>query len=311
MSESTLAIADDSLDFGRPASVEGRPQVREAALAFDCHGERLLGILSRPASTAAAAIGVVIVVGGPQYRAGSHRQFVALARHLAAAGHAVLRFDGRGMGDSSGAQRSFEDFGDDIGAAIDALQSAEPDVTRVVLWGLCDAASAALLYLDATADRRVAGLALLNPWVRSAASLARTHVKHYYRQRLMDGAFWRKLLTGGVALGAVTGLVANLHAARGRQRAVAGTTLPFQQRMARAWAGFDGPVLLMLSEKDYTAREFGEFIAADGHWQQALKRRPPHRVPLADADHTCSSAGARAAAERATVGWLAGIAGSA
>ena len=39
---------------------------------------------------------MVIVVGGPQYRAGSHRQFTLLARHIAAAGYPVLRFDARG-----------------------------------------------------------------------------------------------------------------------------------------------------------------------------------------------------------------------
>ena len=45
------------------------------------------------------ATAVLVVVGGPQVRAGSHRHFVQLARHLATHGHAVMRFDVRGMGD--------------------------------------------------------------------------------------------------------------------------------------------------------------------------------------------------------------------
>ncbi|MDQ2780216.1 MAG: hydrolase 1, exosortase A system-associated [Pseudomonadota bacterium] len=280
----------------------------EACVAFDCVGDRMLGIVSLPGNGASnhTDIGVVIIVGGPQYRAGSHRQFVMLARHLAASGHPTLRFDCRGMGDSSGAPRNFESFSNDIGAAVDALQRAAPTVQRVVLWGLCDAASAALLYGDENADPRVAGLALLNPWVRSEASLARTQVKHYYRQRLMQRAFWKKLLSGGVAVGAVTGLASNLRAAAGRTSTAgsAASTASYQDRMARAWQAFDRPVLLMLSDDDYTAREFDEYTTADARWRAALREHPPKRVPIAGADHTCSAPEAQRAAEVATSTWL-------
>ena len=69
--------------------------MREEALVFGCGGEALVGVLARP--DAPAARGVLIVVGGPQYRAGSHRQFTHLARELARNGIASLRFDYRGM----------------------------------------------------------------------------------------------------------------------------------------------------------------------------------------------------------------------
>jgi uncharacterized protein len=276
----------------------------EQALVFHCGGESLLGVLS-PAAVA-SEVGVVIIVGGPQYRAGAHRQFVALARALAAAGTPVLRFDYRGMGDSSGALRDFEQAGADIDAAVTALQSARPEVRRVVLWGLCDGAAAALLYLHDRTDPRVAGLALLNPWVRSQASLAKTHVKHYYLQRLREREFWLKLASGQVAVSAVTGLLANLRAAFGSRRgAQSGAQAPFQTRMARAWSAYAGPVLLMLSEHDYTAREFCEFTAADAEWQRALQRHEPTRVQVEGADHTCSQPGAQRAVESATASWLA------
>ena len=54
----------------------------ERGLVFRCAGEELVGILH----PAPGATGVVIVVGGPQYRVGSHRQFLLLARRLAASG---------------------------------------------------------------------------------------------------------------------------------------------------------------------------------------------------------------------------------
>mgnify|MGYP003374840010 CR=1 FL=1 len=253
---------------------------------------------------------MVIVVGGPQYRAGSHRQFVLLARHLAAQGVPVLRFDVRGMGDSEGAQRTFDALTPDIAAAITALQSQQPQVRRVVLWGLCDGASAALLYLHERPDPRVQGLVLLNPWVRSEASLARTHVKHYYRQRLLQREFWLKLFSGRVAGAAVRGLLDNLRKARGGGGGGGGGTgssaqaLAFQQRMAAAWQGFGGGILLVLSGNDYTAREFQEFVRADPAWAGAMARPGLTVHEAAGADHTFSRIADRLALELVTADWL-------
>jgi exosortase A-associated hydrolase 1 len=286
-----------------------RDEPNELALTFGCTDETLVGVLSQPAD-ATSSVGVVIVVGGPQYRAGSHRQFVQLARALASAGHAVLRFDYRGMGDSSGALRDFQDVSRDIAAAVDVLQQHAPQVREVVLWGLCDAASAALLYCGQTRDARVRGLCLVNPWVRSAASLAQTQVKHYYTQRLREPAFWRKLLTGKVALSALSSLLANLRLALAGQRGQGsghGAAPSFQTRMAQAWAQFDGPVLLFLSGNDYTAKEFEAYSAGDAAWQTALRRPPAIRHVEPDADHTLSQASASAAAARCTLDLLARI----
>lgn len=275
----------------------------EHALAFACAGETLQGVLALPPDPASAQpTGVVIVVGGPQVRIGSHRQFVLLARRLAAAGHAVLRFDVRGMGDSTGKARSFEDLQPDIAAAIDTLLQAAPAARQVALWGLCDGASASLLYLDATHDPRVAGVCLLNPWVRSTQSLARTQVKHYYRDRLLQKAFWTKLLRGGVGLRALRDLGTNLRGLRARvpqpdQRS-------FQQRMAGAWHGFAGSVLVLLSENDWTAREFEEHLQHSPDWRGAAQRPQLAWQHIAAADHTLSDAQARTQAERLTLAWL-------
>ena len=88
----------------------------EEALVFECANDRLVGILNKPDSP--GNTGVIVIVGGPQYRAGSHRQFVLLARHLSANGIATLRFDYRGMGDSSGDPVGFENAHEDVRAAI-------------------------------------------------------------------------------------------------------------------------------------------------------------------------------------------------
>lgn len=276
---------------------------REEAVTFACAGDSLVGVMATPEATHQADVGVLIVVGGPQVRTGSHRQFTLLARHLADAGYPVLRFDVRGMGDSSGAQRDFESMDQDIDCAVETLLQ-QPGVRRVVLWGLCDGASAALLFLDRGADARIAGLCLLNPWVRSATSLARTHVKHYYLRRLLQAEFWRKLVRGNVARRAATELMQNLRQARRGPSLETNGLSPFQRRMARAWAAFDGPVLLLLSGNDYTAREFVEFTRDDPIWRANLASPEVTRVELDGADHTFSNSRDRCRMEAATLGWL-------
>ncbi len=279
-------------------------RIIEVALQFPCVDDVLVGVLAAPRDVEVAQTGVIIVVGGPQVRVGSHRQFTLLARQLAAAGYAVLRFDVRGMGDSSGMQRGFQGLDDDIGAAVDTLMRHLPNIERVVLWGLCDGASAALLYMCGATDERVAGLCLVNPWVRSDASLARTHVKHYYIRRLMQGSFWRKLVGGGVAQQALVDLRQNLRLAKSRQPAKEGNHAPFQQRMALAWAAFAGPVLLLLSGNDYTAREFCEYTNAEPLWRAALARPRLTRIDMPNADHTFSNPQDGQRMESTTLSWL-------
>lgn len=269
----------------------------EATLWFDCAGDSLLGILARPHSP--APTGIIVVVGGPQYRVGSHRQFVLLSRSLAAAGFPVLRFDYRGMGDSGGLPRDFQEVSVDLGAAIDAMQQALPEVKNIVLWGLCDGASAALLYCHQSGDRRVRSLFLINPWVRSEASMARTRVKHYYLQRLLQGQFWSKLLQGGIGCGALTGLTRAVRA--GARSAVRPATPGFQHRMAAAWDAFEGRIVLLLSGADYTAREFLDVLHTDPAWRKALAHPGLIRHDLPGADHTLSGTASRIQAEQWTL----------
>jgi uncharacterized protein len=276
----------------------------EHAAIFPCAGDQLLGIVAAPELP--QATGVLIVVGGPQYRVGSHRQFLLLSRALAEAGYPAMRFDFRGLGDSTGELRDFEVIDEDIGAAIDAFQAQCPKLERIVLWGLCDAASANLLYWDQTRDARVYGLILLNPWVRSETTLARTHIKHYYCQRLIQAEFWRKLLTGQLGLGrAISGFLGSLKQARKESLpAVQDETLTFQKKMARALETFHGEILLLLSGNDYTAKEFIQAIHANRLWSAAIGKPNITRVEIPEADHTFSSLEWRGQVESITREWL-------
>jgi exosortase A-associated hydrolase 1 len=275
----------------------------EQALVFPVRGEPLLAIVARPA--APRDCGVLIVVGGPQYRVGSHRQFLLLSRRLAAEGYPALRFDYRGMGDSGGEMRSFDAVSDDLAAAADALQQACPSVKRIVLWGLCDAASAALLYVQCSGDQRIAGLVVLNPWVRSEASLAQTQIKHYYGQRILQKAFWIKLLSGRMNLfKSLAGLLDTAIEARGKGLADEEQGASFQDRMAQGLRQFPGAVLLILSGQDLVAREFIDQAGSNANWSGLIDRPSVRRVDCPDADHTFSASAQRLAVEDETLEWL-------
>jgi len=255
----------------------------DIALSFDCAGDSLVGVASVPPEPAAR--GVVVVVGGPQYRAGSHRQFTLLARALADQGIAALRFDVRGMGDSEGTARPFDDTGADLDAAIGAFMAQVPALREVVLWGLCDGASAAALY--AQRDPRIAGLALLNPWVRTEAGAASATIKHYYRARLFDKAFWQKLASGkfdaGAAVRSAFGLAKTALAA-----APADSSVSLPDQVYQGLAGFKGKLLVMLSGADLTAQEFMDASAASDAWRTLMAHPRVTRHELPGADHTCS-----------------------
>ncbi|HXF47559.1 MAG TPA: hydrolase 1, exosortase A system-associated [Burkholderiaceae bacterium] len=285
---------------GQPAPASSQRTIDEKAVWIACEGERMLGIVCAPRAAPTCEQAVLIAVGGPQYRVGSHRQFVLLARTLASAGYTSMRFDFRSMGDSEGAARTFEEVERDLQAAIDTLCN-EPGVRSVVIWALCDAASAALMF--GTADARVSGLVLLNPWVRSETTLATTHLKHYYGQRLLQREFWVRLMRAQFDWRAsLRDLFRSLRRAA-RASAPAERTA-FQTRMAEGWRRFRGPIALVLSGRDLTAKEFLEHAASDPGWQGLLTLPTVRRFDLPDADHTFSSAPWHRWLEEQTVRWL-------
>ncbi len=286
--------------------------LRESTVIFEVAGQRCVGVVTHPGATEETgtvenACGVVMLVGGPQYRAGSHRHFVQLARALANRGYPVMRFDFRGMGDSEGEFEGFASTGVDIDAALDAFQQACPAVAQVVLWGLCDAASAALIYAGEikSPDSRLAGLCLVNPWVRSACTEARATVRHYYLDRLRDPDFWRKLRRGRLQIGvSMREFWANFRRARAGQSASPTTAASFQARMARGFLSCEKPVLVVLSGEDQVAREFEDVLKSDSTWNGALQRKNVTWHAVEAADHTFSAASARASLEQQLLRWL-------
>jgi exosortase A-associated hydrolase 1 len=197
---------------------------------------------------------------------------------------------------------------EDIRAAVDLLMAKCPELENVVLWGLCDGASAALMH--APSDPRVSGVVAVNPWVRSEATLAQARVSHYYHRRLFDRELWRKLRSGEFAwrrsLGDLAATVWRVLRARFsmKRRAAAEAPASFQQRMAIGWKHLAGKVLFVLSGNDITAAEFLHYARNESSWQPFPQGDADMLRFIDDADHTFSRAAWNTRLIEHTVQWL-------
>ena len=299
---------------------------QELPLVYRCQGEERLAIITRPAEVT-CRLAVLIVVGGAQYRIGSHRQFTLLARHLAEQGISSMRFDYSGHGDSDGqALLGMSPIDHELSVAIDIASNAMPHVTGFVLWGLCGAASAIAIY--AVYDDRVKGLVMLNPWVRTEDGLAKARLKHYYVAQLTDREFWRRLATGKVTIGkSISSLARTITQATDRRirgprargvdpdRQVA-TTFPGQstdssslpERMLGALQRAGTPTLVVLSgDKDLTANEFRDLCSRSKPWGEWLRSRHVTVHEIAGSNHTFASRDWRNEVEVLTNQWTAAL----
>lgn len=282
---------------------------RRRALVFGSADNELVGILETP--DCCKERGIIIVTGGPQYRVGSHRQFVLLSRTLVEEGYPVFRFDYHGMGDSSGLLSDFTDALDDVREAVRVFRQ-ETGVTEVVLLGLCDAAAASLMCV--AEGLPLAGLVLINPWVRSEQGLARAHLRHYYVRRILSGNPLKELIAGDLEIRkAITGFAQTLRAAftqpasapsGPRTESAPAGEQDFREAMLEGMSRFDRPILLILSGNDLTASEFSDLVSLDRRWRKMMRRRSVTHRKLEDADHTFSREEWRDLVGAWTVNWL-------
>lgn len=313
--ESLISIAPHAGNVEVASGRDSRAGRASGAAVRTADAVQMLGVLACPSGVTPRPIAVVIIVGGPQTRVGSHRQFVLLARRLAASGFVCLRFDYTGMGDSPGPLPDFEAAGEDIRRACDAVLAARPECRSVVLWGLCDGATAAAFH--AVRDDRVTAVIAANPWARSDATRSAAMVQEHYGARLRSPAFWKKLFSGRVDIvTAAREFAGHLWRARGTRKVqrsglAAGGETPemvagpggadLPMRLASALSQLvDGPgaqtdrptrLHVQLSGNDLTAAEFELAMATAGMAEQlggSVLRLPA-------ADHTFSDPAAQEA----------------
>jgi hypothetical protein len=78
----------------------------------------------------------------------------------------------------------------------------------------------------------------------------------------------------------------------------------YRDRMAEGLRSFAGAVLVFLSERDLTAKEFLEYVQSSSSWSGRLEQANVELRHVAGADHTFSSAGWRDEIEAGTLDWL-------
>jgi exosortase A-associated hydrolase 1/exosortase A-associated hydrolase 2 len=254
-----------------------------SAITFEVHDCVLPAIIERGERDR----GILIIVGGPQYRAGSHRQFTLLAREFASQGFPVMRFDYRGMGDGDGNEVGFLGCEADIDGAIAAFTEHCPHLKSIVLWGLCDAATASAKY--ACKDERIVGQVLVNPWVRTEAGEAEAYVKHYYFKRIVSREFWVKLLRGNVGVvEALLGFWQRLNRMTIKTSAEDDSETSLIDQMANGLVGFSGNTLILISGDDLTAAEFQAAVRSSKRLNQAFSNKRIAWRKHERADHTFS-----------------------
>ena len=213
-------------------------------ITFASKGETLVGTLDLP--NAPASVGVLIVSGGNEVRAGAHRGMALLAAELAADGLAVLRFDRAGVGDSTGENRGFQGSKHDIHNAA-LVHGNETGVEVIVGFGNCDAASALALFgREVGIDAAV----FANPWLGKEpdALPPPAAIRARYAERLADPASWRRLFSGGVDVRKLAGGVAKLLRPQATQE--------MSTTVVQGIADWGTDVTVVLATGDATAQAF-------------------------------------------------------
>jgi uncharacterized protein len=176
-------------------------------------GQRLFGMLHRPAVNRAGGAAVLLLSPGIKGRIAPHRLYIKLARQLCDAGFMVLRFDFYGLGDAEGeleekrvadvyATVAMGRYTDDTLAAMNWMQH-EYHVDRFVLSGLCGGAITGLF--AGARDPRVQALAGFGIPViqygdetlryKHLSSGEQGQFRRGYLQKLLDWKSWLRLLT--------------------------------------------------------------------------------------------------------------------
>lgn len=258
-------------------------------LSFDCDGAALGASLDAADGTT----GLLIVTGGTQTRIGSHRMFERLALALASEGWPCFRFDRRGVGDSEGEDADFKGSGPDLAAAAAAFRREQPQLTRLLGFGLCDGASALALHGKAAG---LDGYVLVNPWFveAEAGEPAAAAIKSRYREQLLSLQGWKRLLSGSVSYRKIF---------KGIGRIIASRPSTLAGEIAASLGKARLPAQLILATRDATA------IAARAEWTspafRAVRQSNPAPVTIDSDSHTFSRPGDEAALLRAVKDALA------
>tara|TARA_R110001606_G_scaffold105716_3_gene230043 strand:+ start:34960 stop:35781 length:822 start_codon:yes stop_codon:yes gene_type:complete len=196
---------------------------------------------------------LLIVSGGNEIRSGAHSGMARLALRISEQGFPVLRYDRRGIGESSGDNQEFLGSAEEIAAAVKFLRQEQPHVKSVIAFGNCDAATALALFGPAAG---IDGYILANPWVIEASNepdtaeptMSAGAIRSRYWDRIKNPRTIIDLLSGKIDFGKL--LKGLKQAARSEE------TSALSLQLRDALSGLDENTHILLAKRDTTARAF-------------------------------------------------------
>jgi alpha-beta hydrolase superfamily lysophospholipase len=304
-------LAGTTATHERTAPVHGETGIRrtnvgagvfESALRYG-DDANLFGVLSEPSRTQ-SDLAIIIANTGANTRVGPNRLGVTLARRLALRGHAVLRLDLAGIGDSAPqpgmnenelyAERSVTD----LRASVDVLEAH--GYRRFVAMGLC--AGAYMSFRAGVVDDRIEAMILMNPaaleWepgrkverVDGRVGTGSIRSTRYYKSRALRLDTWRRIARGDVdtraiALALSTRLRDRATTSIKRAALVAGRGHWVMTDLARDFASLaqrDVRVLMLLSSEEPMIDELDRHIGSMMGW---LEKRGLSLEVIDNTDH--------------------------
>jgi len=282
-------------------------------VSIPCQGWFLHAIVHKPRQIPGTRIGLVLFHENQNTKFGVHRLFRQLGDALAEAGFFCLRYDDRGMCDSPGiCELTIAHRLEDARSAI-AFFRSHYSLDLVVGWGLC-LGSAVAAYCGGEpqrAEERLDALILCNILADPARvsrpewGYQKVDLPQVAKDIFLRGNFWKKIVRAPQNLASYRTKLSVLAARYLRRQPRELVRLRKAiGRVGGLLAGYEGPCLLIFSEKDTYLTEFHERVNPGDKLGLKGKAIPPDWLLVKNGDHTFSSCERTAELIDGTLNWL-------
>lgn len=199
------------------------------------------------------ATALLIVSGGNEIRSGAHGGMAQLALRISQHGFPVLRYDRRGIGESSGENREFLSSAKEIAAATRFLRQEQPQIDRIIAFGNCDAATALALYGP---DAGIDGYVLANPWVIETTGEPESE-EPTISSAAIRSRYWDRIKNPRTIIDLLSGKIDFRKLLKGlKQASKVEENSALSLRLRDALSGLEENTHILLAKRDTTARAF-------------------------------------------------------
>ena len=210
------------------------------------------GTLAATMDSGSGRTSLLIVSGGNEIRSGAHSGMAQLALQISEHGFPVLRYDRRGIGESSAENLGFLGSEKDIKAAAKFLKR-EQGAQNIVAFGNCDAATALALFGPGAG---IDGYILANPWVIETSGQPDTP-EPTISSAAIRSRYWDRIKNPRTIVDLLSGKIDLKKLARGlKQASRSEENSALSLRLRDALSGLKEDTHILLAKRDTTARAF-------------------------------------------------------